>query len=231
MIHRFYEKLGRYSFRLFLRELLENQHDIQPGTVSRYCSERVARQYLQFLTRTGLIQKIGDGYQLAAEFVPNFGETLEWYVSEIFQREFGSEAIYRVTIYKSKIGGDLDVLANWAGRLIYLEVKSSPPKAVDTAQIQMFFYRVWELLPEIAIFLEDTQLRMFDKIVPLFQEELTRHYGPLGQEEYPILRLQDEIFHINHMVYILNSKRGLIQNLKSCLRDYLRNQQQMLGMP
>jgi hypothetical protein len=95
----------------------------------------------------------------------------------------------------------------------------------------MFFYRLWELLPEIAIFLEDTRLRMIDKIVPLFEEELARHYGSLGQENYPVMRLHDEIFHINHCIYIINSKRGLINNVKTCLRDYLRNQQQLLGMP
>lgn len=230
-IRRFYDKLGKYSFRLFLREVLENQNRIHPQNVSRYCSPNAATRYLWFLVKIGLLQPDGDSFHLNVDFVPNFGETLEWYIAELFKREFGSQAIYRAMISKSKIGGDWDVLAAWINRLVYLEVKSSPPKAVDAAQIKMFFHRLWELLPDVAIFLEDTQLRMADKIVPLFQEELARRYGSEEKEKYPVVRLRNEIFHINHSVYIVNSKGGLMQNILRCLRDYLRKQQQLSGMP
>ncbi|HDL18762.1 MAG TPA: hypothetical protein ENH29_06890 [Bacteroidetes bacterium] len=210
---------------------MENQKHIQTENVSRYCSPKAAARYLGFLTKIGVLRQDGDSFQLKADFVPNFGETLEWYIAELFKSEFGSAAIYRAMITKSKIGGDWDVLANWSGRLVYLEVKSSPPKAVDAVQIQMFFYRLWELFPDIAILLEDTQLRMADKIVPLFREEPARKHGSREKEKYPVSRLQGEIFHINHSVYIMNSKGGLMQNLLRCLRDFLRNQQQLAGMP
>ena len=227
----FYHQLGKYAFRIFLRELLEHQDRITLEAVSRYCSPKAAQRYLDFLVSWGLLEKEGEYYQLNTPPVANFGGTLEWFVAEIFKREFGAQAIYRASLYKSQVGGDLDVLALWANRLVLLEVKSSPPRAVEAPHIRLFFERMWELLPEVAIFLEDTQLRMADKIVPLFEEELRRHYGRLGQEEYPVLRLRDELFHINHCVFIVNAKRGLVHNLQVCLRDYLHNQQQLLGMP
>ncbi len=231
IVDAFYRKLSRYSFRLFLRELLEHQDKIRVDTVSRYCSETAAQQYLDFLCQMNILSKEGHHYSLLVKPVANFGETLEWYVAEIFRREFGAEAIYRANLHKSLVGGDFDVLAHWAHRLVFVEVKSSPPRAVEAPHVRLFFSRMWELLPDLAIFLEDTQLRMADKIVPFFEEEIRRHYGWLGQEEYPVLRLEDELFHINHCIYIVNSKRGLIHNLRICLRDFLRHRQQLLGMP
>jgi len=230
-VRRFYQKMGHYSFRLFLRELLEHRDDIRKETVTRYCSVRTAEKYLALLLEMGILDRDGNHFRLAVEHVTNFGETLEWYIAEVFRNEFGSDAIYRVALSETQVGGDFDVLASWAGRLVFLEVKSSPPRAVEAPHVRLFLSRVWELLPEVAIFLEDTQLRMMDKIVPLFEEELRRLYGRLGQEEYPVVRLQDELFHVNHCLYIVNSKRGLVHNLRTVLRDYLRNQQQLMGMP
>ena len=226
----FYHQLSRYSFRLFLRELIETQNHIQPATVSRYCSLKVAVNYLDFLVGLNLLQPDGEKYKLTAEFVPNFGETLEWYIAEIFKREFAAEAVYRVTLAETKIGGDHDVLADCAGNLVFVEVKSSPPKGVDHHQVRLFFNHVSELLPNLAIFLEDTHLRMKDKIVSLFQDKLARQFGAAA-ENYPVRRLQEELFHINHCIFIVNSKHGLMRNIKVCLRDYLRNQLNMTGMP
>ena len=70
----------------------------------------------------------------------------------------------------SQAGGDYDVLS-WVERnLLYLEVKSSPPKHIEGIEIGAFLDRIEALMPNFAILLVDTELRMKDKLVPLFEE-------------------------------------------------------------
>ena len=66
------------------------------------------------------------------------------------------------------MGGDYDVLGRLDGALVYLEVKSSPPKQVYDSEVRAFLDRVEDLAPDLAVFLMDTELRMKDKLVPMF---------------------------------------------------------------
>ncbi len=69
----------------------------------------------------------------------------------------------------------------------------------------------------------DTELRMKDKIVPLFEEELLSRYGKGASRRYTVMRIKDELFQINHQVFLLNSKRDMIANFRDCFRDYWRS--------
>jgi hypothetical protein len=107
-----------------------------------------------------------------------------------------------------------------AGRLAYIEVKSSPPRGVELPAISAFLDRFQELQPQVAVFLVDTELRMMDKMVPLFIESLLKRqewHGGAGVE-----RLVHEIFHIGHRIYLTNSRKGIYTNLRICFRDFLR---------
>ncbi len=231
-VDRLYQLLHRYSFRLFLRDLLENQPNVSFESLTRYCSPSTARRYLNPLEKYQIVRRSGpDEYQFLLEVVPNFGETLEWYLAEIFKRELTIPASFRVVLKNGLVGGDYDVLALAANHLIYVEVKSSPPKAVDNQQVKNFLSRLRDLLPDLAFFFEDTHLRMKDKIVHLFEEELARRYGWLASEKFPVVRLKDELFHINHRIYIINSKRGILNNILSCFRDHLEYELKTDGMP
>lgn len=231
-IDQFYNYLHRYSFRLFLRDLLEFQPILALTDLTRYCSPGAARRYLRNLQNLGIIrERDNERFELLVDFVPNFGETLEWYLSEILRREFEAPASYRVVLKNGGVGGDYDVLALINDKLLYVEVKSSPPKAVDNAQVKNFLSRIRDLLPDLAFFFEDTHLRMKDKIVRLFEEELARRYGRFAAENFPVVRLQDELFHINHCVYIVNSKRGTARNFRICIRDAVEFQLKQSGMP
>jgi len=61
---------------------------------------------------------------------------------------------------------------------------------------------------------------MKDKIVPLFAEALEtnehRRNAPV------IARLVNEIFHIEHGIYLVNSRNGIYTNLRRCFRDFLQ---------
>ncbi len=108
-----------------------------------------------------------------------------------------------------------------ADRFGYIEVKSSPPQHIDIPEIRSFVNRVQSLRPDMAIFFEDTHLRMKDKLVVMFEEEMQRRFGKEARQHYPGQRLHDEIFSINKILFLSNTKPGLTANLRICLRHHL----------
>jgi hypothetical protein len=171
----------------------------------------------------GTIVKEGVGrYRTRVSPLYSFGPTLEWFIAEMFRREFASPAIYGVSVKKTPSGGDYDVMASWNRRLVYVEVKSSPPKGVESSEVKTFFSRIDDLLPEVTLLFNDTQLRMKDKLVVMFEEELERKYGRESKAFYPVERLIEELFHVRHRIFIVNSKKEVVENFHICLKDYLQ---------
>lgn len=214
----FYDMMARYSFRLFLRDVIKHQAFFTPGMVARYATDDVTAQYISYLLSIRLIIGKDDGYAVAGKQVRSFGETLEWYVAEIFRQEFSAEAVWGVRFKGRRTGGDYDVIAKLDGVLCYTEVKSSPPKQIYESEIAAFLDRVDDLAPEIAIFLMDTELRMKDKIVPMFDAELATR----GKGDIPVERMEKELFRIGRRIYIINAKDSIAGNLQNVLSTYFR---------
>jgi hypothetical protein len=218
----FYEKMKKYSFRLFLRDLVRTRSSFRPHDLTQYCSSRIAAEYTRFLNKTGTVVARGaDRYALSRQDISSFGPTLEWFVAEMFRREFASPAIFGVHFKDTETGGDYDVLALWEDRLVYAEVKSSPPKSIEDAEINAFFSRLDDLIPDVAFFFNDTHLRMKDKIIRIFTERMTELSEGMMSADSPE-RLSDEIYHVDHWIYVLNSKRDIVNNFSLGLRDHLR---------
>ena len=207
-VDRFYHMMRKYSFRLFLRDVIKygsfSVHD-----VTRYATPSVTKAYCQFLLTLKLIRRTPQGFAQVKKRISSFGETLEWYVAEIFRREFDAEAVWGVKFRRPRVGGDYDVIAQVDNALFYIEVKSSPPKQIYDSEIAAFLDRVDDLAPEIAVFLMDTELRMKDKIVPMFEKELEKRFD----QAPPVLRMQRELFGIEDRIFIINSKEELLENL------------------
>lgn len=219
----FYEMMKKYSFRLVLRDMIKYQSQFQVQDLTHYCSFRMAQEYCRRLCDMGMISRIGKGkYRIQNLPIFSFGPTLEWFIAEMFKKEFASPAIYSVSVKNTSAGGDFDVIASWNRRLVYVEVKSSPPKGVEQKEISTFFSRMNDISPEVAILFEDTQLRMKDKLVVLFEEELVKRYGKEAKRLYPVKRLYEELFHIKDHIFIINSKKDVVENFKFCLRHYLQ---------
>jgi len=171
----------------------------------------------------GAIVKNGRGkYRTCVSPLYSFGSTLEWFIAEVFKKEFVSPAIYGVSVKKTPSGGDYDVIASWNQRLVYVEAKSSPPKGVELNEISSFFSRMDDILPEVAFLFNDTQLRMKDKLVVMFEEELEERYGRESKMLYPVQRLIGELFHVQNHIFIVNSKKDVVENFQYCLKHYLR---------
>jgi hypothetical protein len=220
---RWYDLLRRYSFRLFVRDLLQVPEGSDLAVLSRYCTVATVRRYLRELQALGVVTwSAAQGYCLLPRQVTSFGPTLEWYVSQVLQREFLAPALFSVRLLDTQHGGDYDVIALLAQRLLYVEVKSSPPRGVELPAVEAFLDRLEDLQPQVAVFLVDTELRMRDKIVELFQEVLERRFGPDSRSLWPVERLVEELFHIGHGIYLINSRRGIYTNLRLCMRDFRR---------
>lgn len=221
--NKFYEMMKKYSFRLVLRDMIKYQDRFRIQDLTHYSSPKTAQIYCDLLCEIGGVVKGGKGwYRTRVSPIYSFGPTLEWYVSEMFKREFASPAMYGVSLKQTSSGGDYDVIASWNRRLVYVEVKSSPPKGIELNEVSTFFSRTDDLMPEIGLLFNDTQLRMKDKLVVMFEEELRKRYGRRSRSLYPVERLLEELFHIRHRLFIVNSKKDISDNFHICLNDYLR---------
>lgn len=216
----FYEKMKKYSFRIFLRDIIKHQKGFSLKDITHYTTEDVAKGYLDCCLDWGIIRSLEkDKYFLALSPIRSFGSTLEWFISQILDREFGAQAIWGVRFKNTNKGGDYDLIANMEGRVIYMEIKSSPPKQIYDNEIRAFLNRIEELGSDMSVFFMDTELRMKDKIVPMFDIELEKRYGT-GRPE--IVRMERELFCMEDRIFILNSKDSIVTNIGTALNWYFR---------
>ena len=213
----FYEKLKKYSFRLFLRDVIKHQNFFTIDKVARYATKEITSQYIDFLLKANLTESTAKGYRLKKRQIKSFGETLEWFIARLIEKEFESETIWGVKFKRPKVGGDYDLIAKIDSSILYMEIKSSPPKQIYDKEIAAFLKRVEDLSPEVSIFFMDTELRMKDKIVPMFEAELQRHY----KKSVSVERIAKELFHINKKIFIINSKDSIAANIRTVLSFYL----------
>ena len=221
-LERFYSQLHRYSFRLFLRDILAHRPDFSMEDCTRYCSPRTATKYLNRLLDLGVIRSDnGQSFRMVNKNVHTFGETLEWYVAQVFRREFASPAVWGVKVRHLPPGGDFDVIAEVDRRLVYVEVKSSPPKGIHLPNVREFLTRMDILSPDVALFLVDTHLRMENKINVLFRQAV----GLPGSKTKPIRMVSRGVFQAAENILILNAKPSLIHNIRVSLIHYFRNRE------
>lgn len=214
----YYRKLHKYSFRLFLRDVIKRQKGFRPEDVARYATPAVTKEYIDYLLSVKLIRGRATVHTLAKKPVTSFGPTLEWYLAEVFRREFAAAAVWGVKFKRPRVGGDYDVIAKIDGSLVYAEVKSSPPKQIYDSEVEAFLDRVEDLAPDIAIFFMDTELRMKDKLVPMFEAALRKR----SEQPPPVLRMERELFQVRDRIFIVNAKESIINNLEKVIARYSR---------
>jgi len=214
----FYANLHKYSFRLFLRDVIKHQDRFTLEEVTRYSTTRVIRTYLGYLRDIRMITEGAAGYILSRRPITSFGPTLEWYVAELLKREFGADTLWGVKFRRPKVGGDYDVLAKLDGSLLYVEVKSSPPKQVTDSEIAAFLDRVQDLSPEFSLFLMDTELRMKDKLVPMFEQALAKR----SSDPPAVVRIERELFSVGDRLFIVNAKESISRNLEKAISRHIQ---------
>ncbi len=222
LISEFYQLEQRYSVRLLLHDLLAHPDGLPLKKLLHYCSENSARGILNNLISLGLVAREGNDYRFQFAPVLRTGDLAELFTGMLLIEEFQLPVLCNVSLGGNSSGGDFDILANWMQKLLYVEVKSAPPKGIHNSTVAAFLDRIVSLVPDIAIFLNDTHLRVKDKIVLMFEEELIRLQGIGSLENMPIQRVSEQIFQLNHYIYIMNSRRDLKMNFAVVFNDYLR---------
>lgn len=215
----FYKNLLHYSFRIFLRDVIKHQDKFSVKDVAKYASLEVTEEYIRFMLEIGLVEPLGkESYRLVRRPIRSFGVTLEWLLAEIFKRDFGVEAIWGVKFRKPGVGGDYDLLAKVNSSLLYMEIKSSPPKQVYSKEVSAYLDRVFDLNPKISIFFMDTELRMKDKMVPMFEDELLLRYPNPPK----VKRMEKELFLIENKIFIMNAAGSIRGNIEKILMEYFK---------
>jgi len=212
------ELLHHYAFRLFLRGAILHPEGFALEEATRYLERARAREYAQSLVRLGIAERTTrDRYRLlwAAK---SFGGTLEWNVARELSRRWGFDVAAGVRFHARGVGGDLDVVAAAEGKLIYLELKSSPPKNLEVREVVAFFDRVYMLRPDVTLFVVDTALRLSDKVLPMLVTELEHRRG--GAPVAP-RHIERELWALTPHLYAVNAKLDLLANIGRALAEGL----------
>ncbi len=204
------EQLGHYPFRLFMRGAIRNAADFAPLETTRYLKPCQSKEYAELLVDLGLAERLPrERYRLVWP-ASSFGGTLEWYVARELQRRFRFDVATGVKLHSRGLGGDFDVIAAAEGKLICLELKSSPPKNLSVAKVGAFFERLCFLRPDVALFVVDTALRLGDKVLPMLRDELRRRES---RKVAAPKRIAQELWALTPHLYVVNGRRDLMANI------------------
>jgi len=211
-------RLDHYAFRLFLRGAIQHPDGFRPAEATRYVDAEAGRAMAEELLALGLAERHGRGRYRLLHPPRSFGGTLEWYVARELGERLGFDTAFGVRFGARGVGGDLDVVAAAEGRLVYLELKSSPPRQLAEAEVAAFFDRVLALRPDLALFVVDTALRLGDKVVPMLSAELARR---TGRDALP-RRMVRELWALTPRLHAVNAKADLVGNVARAIAEGLR---------
>lgn len=210
--------LGHYAFRLFLRGAIQHGDGFTPEQATDYVKAGHARAFAEKLVNLELAVAAGRNRYRLVRRAASFGGTLEWYVAHELRRWLGFDVATGVKFRARGVGGDLDLVATAEGKLVYLELKSSPPKHLSEGEVAAFFDRVRLLAPDLTLFVVDTALRLSDKVVPMIAAGLARH-----ADEPPIpRRVERDLWALGPHLYVVNSKPDLMANIGRAMAEGLR---------
>jgi hypothetical protein len=204
------DRLHHYGFRLFLRGAILARGPFRPEAVTRYLTPAQARDEAETLVALGLGAWLDDGRCRLLTPARSFGGTLEWWVARELRRRLALDVAFGVRSGAPGVGGDLDVVAAAEGRLLYLELKSSPPKHLMPAEVAAFLARLRALRPHLAVFAIDTALRLGDKVLPMLSAA-TRSARPR--------RLLRDTWEVAPGLYLASARQDLVENLCAAIAD------------
>lgn len=217
LAERITEALDHYAFRLFLRGAIQHREGFLPDEATRFLTPDHAASRVAQAASLGLVAPLPGGRYKLVRPCASFGGTLEWYVARRIEARYALDAIAGVKFHAPGVGGDLDVIAAAEGRLVVLELKSSPPKHLGDDEVGAFLDRIRALRPDVAIFAVDTALRLADKALPLFVAAAARRGAALSPR-----RIERELWALSPHLYLVNAKPDLIANLGRALAEGLR---------
>jgi hypothetical protein len=204
-------RLAHYAFRLFLRGAILAGGPFRPEQATRYVDAAAAGRMAVDLFRLGLAAPAGAGRFRLTHPARTFGGTLEWWVGRALARRLALDVAGGVRSGAPGVGGDLDLVAAAEGKLLYVELKSSPPKHVSREELRAFVRRVRAVRPHVSVLVVDTALRLADKVLP----DLAAAVGPRAAPR----RLSRENWEVAPGLYAVNARQDLIANVCLVIAD------------
>jgi hypothetical protein len=205
--------VAHYAFRLFLRGAIQHPEGFAAAEATAYVDAAKAREFAEALIALRLAARVGaDRYRLRTT-ARSFGGALEWFVGRTLTRTLGFDVATGVKFRAPGVGGDLDVVAAAEGKLVYLELKSSPPKHVSDAEIAAFFDRIRVLRPDVTLFVVDTALRLSDKVLPMLVAGLKQRLDDTRSPR----RVERELWALTPYLYAVNARPDLVANIRSAI--------------
>ncbi len=211
-------RLAHYAFRLFLRGAILAPKGFLPSEASRYLEAERARALAEDCVALGLAERRPGGRYRLLTRARSFGGTLEWWVARELSTRLGLEVASGVRSGARGIGGDLDLVAAVEGKLLYVELKSGPPKHLTDVEVGAFLRRLRALRPDLSLFVMDTALRLSDKVLPMFEKAL------VGKDAVPFApqRLVRDTWALSPHLYLVSAKENLIENVRRAIAEGLR---------
>lgn len=206
-------RLGHYAFRLFLRGAILARGPFRPEEATRYLDAEGAARAAGELVALGLAERLADGRLRLLRLPRSFGGTLEWWVARELARRLAADVAFGVRWGAPGVGGDLDVVAAVEGKLVYVELKSGPPKHLMPAEVAAFLRRVRALRPHASVLALDTALRLADKVLPMLA-------GAARHAETPS-RVRRDVWRVAPGLYAASARQDLIENLCLAVADAL----------
>jgi hypothetical protein len=210
------ERLGHYAFRLFLRgAILRGPGPFAPAEATAYVSAAQAREMADALVALGVAVAAPRGRCRLVRPARTFGPALEWWVARSLRARLLLDVAFGIRSGAPGVGGDLDVVAAGEGKLVYVELKSSPPKHLSDAEVAAFLRRVAALRPDVAVFAMDTALRLADKVLPMFA-------AALGERAPRPRRVIRDTWALTPHLYVTNARQDLVENLCRAIAEGFR---------
>ncbi len=206
-------RLSHYAFRLFLRGAILAGGPFLPADATHYVGAADADRMAAEAAELGLLEPAGRGRFRLVHPAQNFGGTLEWWVGRELAARLAAEVATGIRSGSPGVGGDLDLVMALEGKLVYVELKSSPPKHVSREELRAFLARLRALRPDLAVLAVDTALRLRDKVLP----DLVRLLPPASP-----VRLLRENYRLAPHLYAVNARQDLIENVCLAVADGLR---------
>ncbi len=213
----FFETLfSSYSYRIFLRDIISMREKIKPESFGLFIDREKVSEYLSLSENLGLLLPEDDEtYTFPHRDITDIGDSFEHHIQKTLT-SMGFDAIWGVKFESIECGGDFDIVGLAGDSVFYVEVKTSPPKHIEKGEMVSFIERIRSLMPELAIFLNDTHLRMKDKLVPLLEES----FADMGVHDCSMKRVEREIFSLHGRIFIANTKRDPGTNLRICFNEF-----------
>ena len=231
IVNEFRRLFGHSSFRKTIRNITAGGGRASLAKL-REISGDDADRFVQFLVELEVAEWSGNQVNLLRS-LNNIGPTLEWYVADLVQKQFGGSADWSVKLADCAYG-DYDVIGWLPPTLLYLEAKSARPSGIDDSELKNFLQRGVELAPELAISLIDTDDdleatgsldRIFNLMIPsvkLSSRITDADWRPAKPFIAPAAGFPGISFGL-FRYYVTNSEPSIEGQIRRCLRHYHTN--------